>query len=486
MSEYALVLHDRNAIIDPATGTFVPNARQNASDWTFKKDRTYPAPVKHTSTPGSYTKPGGDNVRRLSLPWYKRIGEVNSVAWWDKARVNWSGVFDAADNKDWPPGSTISIDADPPPRLNAVTSIMNYVKVLEIKNGAARIDCYLYGETPPPDETYFTHPWKWVHFTSIAPDGTVGNAPNGLVGYFPIMAQEKAWIRLDRLQLNVELPEKSTPMPIEIPEDTTMEITRAVGVDLSKWNGIYSDDGIDEGFPDLHFAIIKAWDGSYDRTAPGASATFQPQYDSVINDITHVAGYGWLQTEQSPIAQSDLALSIDQKNLFKFMAVDYESYFNVIDEQTAEDLRTFVDHFKANSATKVPIYTNGSILSLLRVWLGDWLGEQDIWFAGGRYYNQQLFAPIADIIQPNISEEWKMWQFSADGNQLADELDFSVRETESIDINLYNGTPVGMDAWLEGSITLPPTPPPTSDYQDGRNDAAIDIANYANSLVVTQ
>lgn len=479
MSEYALVLHDRDAIIDPATGTFVPNARQNASDWTFKPDRIYPAPVKHSSRPT-----GGDNVRRLSLAWYKRIGEVNSVAWWDKARVNWSGVFDAADNKDWPPGSTIPIDADPAPRLNAVTSIMNYVKVLEIRNGAARIDCYLYGETPPPNETYFTHPWKWVHFTSISPDGKVGNAPNGLVGYFPIMAQEQAWIRLDRLQLNVELP-KDIIVPIELPENGagTMEITRAVGVDLSRWNGNYKDDGIEEGFPKLHFAILKAWDGFYDRTSD-ANSTFQAQYDSV-KEFAHIGGYGWVQTEQSPITQADLALSIDDKELFDLMAFDYEAYKNIIDERTANDLRKCVDHFKSNTSTKALIYTNAWILTMLRAWLGSWLDEQDIWIAGGVYYNRQLFAPIADTIQPSISENWKIWQFSADGNQLADELDFSISETESIDINLYDGTPTEMDLWIEGSVTLPPTSP-TSDYQDGRNDAAIDIANYANSLVITQ
>lgn len=456
VSDYALVLHDRDAIIDPATGEFVPNARQNASDWTFLDDMEYPAPVKHTSRPVS-----GDNVARLSPAWYKRIGEVNSVEWWEKARVNWSGVFDATDNPEWPPGYTISLNPDPYPKLNAVTSIMNYVKVLEIRNGAARIECYKYNEVPPMDETYFTHPWKWCHFTSISPEGIVGNAPNGKIGYFPIMAQDEAWIRLDRLQLNVELP-----------KDATMPTTRAVGVDLSQWNGNYMDDGIDEGFPALTFAIIKAWDGNYDRTADPES-TFKSQYESVQR-FNHVGGYGWYQTEQNPTAQADLALSIDDNGLFDFMPVDYESYLNVIDEQTAADLRTFVDRFKDNTATKVPIYTNGWILTMLRVWLGDWLDKQDIWFAGGTYYNQQLFSIIVDTIQPNISEKWKMWQFSADGNQLADELDFSIVETESIDINLYNGTPQDMTDWLTG-LQPPPPPPESLPSFDAGWNAALDI-----------
>ncbi len=471
MSEYALVLHDRNAIIDPATGTFVPNARQNASDWKFKSDRIYPAPVKHTSTPGSSTKPGGDNVRRLSPAWYKRIGEVNSAIWWEKARVNWSGVFDAADNKEWPGGFTIPLDVDPIPKLNAVTSIMNYVKLTGIiKNGAAEIECYSYKQVPPQDETYFTHPWKWCRFTSIAPDGTVGNAPNGFVGYFPLMSPTgKAWMRLDRLKLNVELP-KDEPMPI----------TRAVGVDLSKWNPVFTDDGIDEGFPNLTFAIIKAWDGNYDRTSDPTS-TFKPQYESVQH-FNHVGGYGWYQTEQDSTTQAELALRISEKNLFDFLAVDYEAYLNEITQQTANDLRKFVNHFKERSDLKVPIYTNGWILTMLRTWLGDWLDEQDIWFAGGRYYNQQLFSVLADTIQPGISENWKMWQFSADGNQLADELDFGVSETESIDINLFNGTPQDMSNWLGGEQPIPVPPVPTPTFNEGFN-AGLDMMNSYSATI---
>ncbi len=248
-----------------------------------------------------------------------------------------------------------------------------------------------------------------------------------------------------------------------------IQTTRAWGVDISRWNSPYKDDGINEGFPDVSFVVQKAFDGLYDYTI-GGSAYWQPQYDSLA-PIPHKGGYGWYQTELNPIAQADLALKIGESGLYDFIAVDYEAHLNQITKETALDLKRYVDYFKKHSDMKIPVYTNGWILTLLRAWLGDWLNTVDIWIAGGKYYNQFLSTPIDDSIVPEIPEAFTFWQFSADKNEAADEFDFGQNERASLDINIYNGTEPHLANYLGKTSTIPTPPPTTPSYTEGWNAA---------------
>jgi len=83
------------------------------------------------------------------------------------------------------------------------------VKVLEIKNGSARIEM-LYLHKGPPDVSnvnYQTKPWLVTKFTSVSLDGQLGNA-GGIDVYFPNVAKVKKgyWVQLKRVELFPAVP----------------------------------------------------------------------------------------------------------------------------------------------------------------------------------------------------------------------------------------------------------------------------------------
>ncbi|KKM14555.1 hypothetical protein LCGC14_1704960 [marine sediment metagenome] len=450
-----------------ATDVFVPYSRWNDPGWPFGegKTKTYPAPMKHTYLPKS-----GNNAHIVSSSWLEYTKIINHSLGFLSLLVIDGGWINKASNKEYPTGHQIPYPPPYNPKVEGITSIENYHKVEERHNGSTRIAAFDYKQSPP-DPTIVnptTHPYLFNHFTSIDAEGNIGHAPQGYNTYIPILGKDgNAWIVDEQLEHGA-IPPKEEPM----------EIKRAWGVDISKWNGNYNDDGIDEGFPKLSFVILKAWDGAYDRTSDTVS-TFKEQYASV-EPIPHKGGYGWYQTEQSPITQADLVLFIADKGLFDFMPVDYESYLNEINEKTANDLVKFVEHFRSRSPLKVPIYTNGWILTMLRAWLGTWLDTVDIWFAGGNIYNTPLISPIADTVIPDIPETFTFWQFSADKNLVADELDFSIWEDESLDVNVFNGTEEELAVYLNKHGT---TPPPEEDrFSEGWN-SALDNMNTHSALI---
>jgi len=95
------------------------------------------------------------------------------------------------------------------PVAAAVSSGGNLVNVLEIKNGAARIEMQ-YFKADPPDPTevnYLKTPWLVTKFTSVSVDGKLGNA-GGIDVYFPNLAdkEEGYWVDLERLEFFPQLP----------------------------------------------------------------------------------------------------------------------------------------------------------------------------------------------------------------------------------------------------------------------------------------
>jgi GH25 family lysozyme M1 (1,4-beta-N-acetylmuramidase) len=254
-------------------------------------------------------------------------------------------------------------------------------------------------------------------------------------------------------------------------------IMRAHGVDISRWQDPYKDDGIDEGFP-LDFVIQKAADG-LDNYTVSLPAWWKPQYES-IKHIGIKGFYHYFQTETQGEPQGDICADIADSGLYDFAVVDYESFNNVIDAVTAGELEDFVNTFRARTDVKLVLYTNGWIRGFLEQVLGTaFFDGIDFWYAGGAYYNLERTAPIADNIQPTTLP-WKLWQYSADGNKLADELDFGIYELGSIDLDVFNGTVSDMLAWIGLDTAPTPPEPPQSDFSKEMviNDLEGLIAKY--------
>lgn len=247
--------------------------------------------------------------------------------------------------------------------------------------------------------------------------------------------------------------------------------TRVLGVDISKWNDSYLDDGIEEGFKKPFFVVQKAGDGKwsfYDKAYYGGIEVnrqkFLAQRES-LNSFPVVGLYHWIQTESahSVNAHVDAIIRSFEEGDYDFIALDYESYKNVISRTTAFKLRDIANQLKV----KLPhvtlfIYSNSWILKNLVYWLSaEWMNQHIIWAAGGALYNKEATEQVGDDYHiytvPNLAIEVE--QYSADGNRLADELDFGTSETASLDLNVANCTEAEFLQWVGKSLDEP-TPEP--------------------------
>lgn len=465
MSDYALVLHDRDAIIDPATGQLVPNARQNASDWTFKKDKTYPAPVPISATPAE----GATTTRRMSKDWFEYVGSINTSAAWAKARVNWSGYFNAADNPEWPGGTTIPLTPNPYPKPAGVTSILNYVKVLEIKNGAARIETFLYSQ-PPPDPPKInpqTHPWLYCFFTSIAPDGTVGKAPNGLDFVFPLLAPGDAWIRLDRLSLDVELPTEAT-MPTEtrpLIRDTSRH-NGFIDAAVSQANGVrmlIPRAGISWGYSDAQF--VATYQGAKDN------GLYRSSYHVIYTDQPIVE-----TTARPGVSQLNHWFNIHPKRDVIPRVIDFEVDRGDTPAQKAAAMTLMSDEVQKRDGERPIIYSR---TNLINQWLVGWSDDykNDHYYIIAQYLTDPTKEHPGPPDIPNGIDPSRIIM-----HQSADKLPGFPGEAQSaaLDrIRWQNGDNAAMDQFIAanwGTVVTPP-PPPGDDRNDILEEAKTITAN---------
>ena len=436
----------------------------------------YPAGFKLFTSPKS-----GYRYLPYTPSWFLFLKDPRINAPWvaAKAIILNQGLFNTKPNR-----GRGFLDAQPipdppwaePPRAECLTSTYAIHKGLERKNGSTRIETFKLSD-PAPDPLIYNHtttPWLFYPFMAI---DDLGNLSYnwGNENHVPCISIDgSAWITDEKLEFLAEYP---TAPPPEEPMPEPVKRTRAHGLDVHpKWQGIYTSDDIEEGFPPPAIIFQKAADGEFDYTEPGNYSYWLPQYLSFADEVPVLGGYHWFQTELPGKAQAVVALKIIRKRtvrrgrerkLYDVWAVDYEGYQNQINEDTAWELVAYVEHIRTEEPdAKLLLYINGSTYTFLRSVLGDWLDSIDIWFAGGPYYNQPLIEQIADDIYPKDSNgnpiPFEFWQYSADLNKAADENDFENGEEASIDVDVYEGTPAKL----------------MLKYSDGIMDAVLKLGGY--------
>lgn len=364
-----------------------------------------------------------------------------------------------------------------PPRADGVLFGGACVEVLEEKNGWSRISC-MSNKMIDPSSTPLNDPFKWQKPTSVARDRkSVGNTPRGYTVFIPIAtANGQAWIeswKLEDVESHNGHPEYMINLNDrkENGENMTDDHKGMFFVDISRWQSDYSDDGIDEGWP-LEGVIQKVADGLVDYSKEKSyyyNLYWKSQNDS-IKHFSNQGAYHWYQTEQSPIAQADLSLSILAKlDYLDVYIIDFESYYNTISSASIKKLKQYVKHFKENTDKRLWIYTNWSIYVKIKDVLGaEWCNNQDWFIAGGNLYNAEISQLPSDnffdglfAVPGRVAVQW-----SADGNHLADELDFGESENASID---YDYIYMDQEAWdiYTGSTLEPPIidPEPPVDHE---------------------
>lgn len=195
LPSFARLMHDPQWMPWPS--------RMQDPDWNpqFHYD-WYPETVQLWKNPA-----GGDGRLPYSREWleYLRAIQPNDEAAVWIARVA-AGLFNKGN--DFIPILDLR-KLDDPPVAESISSGGNVVRLMEFRNGAARIQM-IYFKDPIPSSravNYFTTPWLVTKFTSVSIDGELGNA-GGIDVYFPNLAKqpEGYWVDMDRIEYFPLLP----------------------------------------------------------------------------------------------------------------------------------------------------------------------------------------------------------------------------------------------------------------------------------------
>lgn len=163
----------------------------------------YPETVQLTTGPRS-----GDGSVSYNRPWLEYLRDLQPNA----ETATWitriaAGLFNRAGNSFIPIHDLDDLDEEP--TAEAISSGGNVVKVLETRNGSARIEMlYLNSDPPDVDEVnYYLTPWLVTKFTSVSVDGQLGNA-GGIDTYFPNLAKNTKgyWVDLKRVEWFPHVP----------------------------------------------------------------------------------------------------------------------------------------------------------------------------------------------------------------------------------------------------------------------------------------
>lgn len=177
-----------------------------------------------------------------------------------------------------------------------------------------------------------------------------------------------------------------------------------------------------------------------------------------VRKINVVGFYHYFSTALKYTKQMDVFMdAVDDKD-FDFLVVDYEKYYNNLNQTSFAEVCEMVKQLKKLVMKPVLIYFNSDVYNTKMKPYGfdRVISDYDIWFAQYPYYT-----PVHSMF-PNIWEEtlkkgpsgwknnWVFWQFSA-GDSFAKSPKQGVQygsHRSGIDTNIYNGSKESLYAWL--------------------------------------
>ena len=205
-------------------------------------------------------------------------------------------------------------------------------------------------------------------------------------------------------------------------------MTRANGIDISKYQASFTDQG------NIDFIIIKATEG----------LAKDPLFDQFCEDTKTVprrAAYHYFRTAVDPVEQAEFFFDTQNGNEFKWLCVDYEKTHNTLDREGQNNLKIFWDTLDGIASPEVSfvLYTSPYIFRDNLIAYNVFWAHVPLWMA---HYNGQ----DPETGAPNTwGNDWLFWQYSADGNRKGAE--YGVGSVD-VDLNVFNGSVEDMDNWL--------------------------------------
>ena len=214
---------------------------------------------------------------------------------------------------------------------------------------------------------------------------------------------------------------------------------RAQGIDISHYQRAY--------VPMEHqsFVVIKASDGIH------KNYMFEQHLENAA-DVAYVGAYHYLRSDydiDEQIARFvDIALHVD------FVACDFEGNMNSPSAKFARNAERFCKEVADKKGLPCLLYSSPKYIQEWMFQYGVyWVREYpDLWIAQWPYYgwNDRLLE-VPDESKgwaprlPAGCTEWRMWQYSADGNRQGM---INGVTSPDVDLDVFNGSADDMDDWL--------------------------------------
>jgi len=217
-------------------------------------------------------------------------------------------------------------------------------------------------------------------------------------------------------------------------------MTRAVGIDISKWQGAFDDQG------NIDFIIQKVSEG----------IAYDSRYWDMLPDVQEIerrGGYHYFRTAVSPYDQANFFNQGQGGQGFKFLVMDWEGRNNVMDEKGMDALWIFYQELKSLTTKPIWIYCTEYAFRDLLDHNPGWI---EVPFMVARYPGGDVDPQTDDPLFLDIpGVTWIAWQWEADGNGKGEEYGVS---SEDIDMDVFNGTVEELDE-LIGFTPVDPDPP---------------------------
>jgi lysozyme len=240
-----------------------------------------------------------------------------------------------------------------------------------------------------------------------------------------------------------------------------------LGVDVSKWQKEMNWETADSA--GANFAFIRAG-------AVSIGGELYTDYQFIRNaslapDYMPVGYYWFFRPQHDPVAQADYFCNlIEDEERHLPPVLDLEKNGGLTPAQVTEAAKTFITQVYANLDLWPLLYTRGwwfndntvddPVWDFVDLWISRYTSKKKPW-------GNLLPWPDHPKVKPRSFDEWKFWQWSADGNGRGEEFG---AESNSIDLNWFNGDQAAFDEYI--------SKPQDPDYPPDLIDAEMEFDGY--------
>ena len=244
-------------------------------------------------------------------------------------------------------------------------------------------------------------------------------------------------------------------------------MSRAVGVDLSWWDVSFDPR---KATKQIDFAILRTGYGLMKDSA------FEKLYAGVA--LVPIRGaYHYLSTGVPWQAQADKFLSSVADREFHFYVCDFEEAYNEMTVKFSMEANQWMDYVSRASGKRVMLYTSPNLYDLY-AW--HYCSSWPLWLA---QYWSLLPKPGRNPALPKKRKagDWHIWQWASEINYKGHAKEYGCLETNSVDIDVFNGTVEEMRIWLQLDDIPLPTPPAI-----GENVARLKELDLVQAYITTR